>query len=69
MEIGFDFIFLIYVIKSHVFVFLLIINRSRPIGKRTNFVTLGAQAGIGQTRAMLDDFCALFTIREGMCLH
>ena len=69
MEIGFDFIFLIYVIKSHVFVFLLTINRSRPIGKRTNFVTLGAQVGIGQTRAILDDFCALFTIREGMCLH
>ena len=32
-------LFLIYDIKSHVFVFLLTINRSRPIGKRTNFVT------------------------------
>ena len=32
--------FLIYVIKSQEFVFLLTINRSRPIGKRTNFVTV-----------------------------
>ena len=69
MEIGSDFILLTYVIKSHAFVFLLTINRPRPIGKRTSFVPLGAQVGIGQTRAILDDFCALFTIREGMCLY
>ena len=48
MEIGFDFISLIYVIKSHVFVFLLTINRSRPIGKRTNFVTVDNIEQCGQ---------------------
>ena len=53
MEIGFDCIFLTYVMKSHVIVFLLTINRSRPIGKRTNFVTHSLAYRVNQCKVTI----------------